>query len=427
MKRFSLLTLAALILISLLGDARPATAGNMEPEVSHGPYLELATDNSWKWSPSVAYSTLHDDYFVVWETILPGGHHAIYGRRVSPSGTLYPTLTIYDGVYDSLQPAVAYDPIHDRYLVVWSYDYDGDGSDHDIYGRFIPWDGSNPSAPSFVFDSSRANSGKPRLAYSSSPDLFMIVWVDYQVDDNPICISGGILLGDGTALPMTVSCGPELRDFPDIAYNSNNPEFVVVWDEDVGRDGDSDLDIHGIRLNFAGTPISPGEFAPASLPQHEEHPTVAFCPTANEYMIAWQQQVNETSPDSNIFGRILTTTGILQQSYGIAGTTLPQRYPRLSCNSSSGNEFLMVWHDQYAQPYPRWGVWGALYHPDLRAETYFEIVRPSEYRDRLYPAVAYGKYHALVVWQHARDDSGYLDIWAQVIYPYRIFVPAVTK
>jgi len=41
---------------------------------------------------------------------------------------------------------VAYDPTNDRYLVVYIYDVNGDGSDYDLRGRLIPWNGPDRGA-----------------------------------------------------------------------------------------------------------------------------------------------------------------------------------------------------------------------------------------------------------------------------------------
>ena len=410
------------IICTLLSGAWLAVGNSSSYNLSQSRYLVLADDDSWKWSPAVAYAPPHDEYLVVWETILPNNHHLINGRRVSAMGQMYPEFVVYDGTYNSLQPAVAYDSAHDRYLVVWSYDSAGDGSDNDIYGRFIPWDGPSDSETDFGVENSRINTDKPRLAYSITSDKFLIVW---KVEENPSYITGGILYSNKTGYPVAVSSGPEVRDFPDVAYNLARNEFVVVWDEDVGRDG-PDLDIYAIRLDHAGAKMGSGEFPVSSLLQNEQHPTVAACSAADVYLFAWQQQVNTVSTDDNIFGRLMTGSGVLGQSYGLAGTTLPQRYPRLSCNPP-GNEFILVWHDQYAQPLLMYGVWAELIHPDLTVEPAFEVVRPSDTRHRQYPAVAYGKVNALVVWQHARENSGYLDIWGQLTWPHRTFLPGVRK
>ena len=423
MKPITLLVVVLVLVGCLLAGGRPAAAGTASVDKSNSIYLVLATEDDWKWSPKVAYDPVHNVYLVVWENLWPNGDHDIYGRLVTASGVLSLEFVVYSGTYYSKQPDVAYDSISGRFLVVWSYDSTGDGTDYDIYGRYIPWNGPSFALLPFGIDESRDNTDKPHLAFSSTSDEFLVVW---KVEADPPYIAGGILHNDGTGFPVAISSGPEARDFPAVTYNLKSNEFVVVWDENVSRDNTLDLDIYAVRLNAAGVIQPPGEFLVSGLASNEQHPTVAACSGADVYLFAWQQQVNPTSSDDNIFGRLMSGSGTLQQSYGLAGTTLPQRYPAAACNLA-GTEFALVWHDQYAQPLLRWGVWAELISTNLFVQPAFEVVRPGDDRDRLYPAIAYGKYSLLVVWQHARDNSGYLDIWAQVVYPHTVFMPGLRK
>jgi len=424
MNRLKLWVSELVLVCVLLSAVWPVVANSSGVNRSQSAYLVVAAEDNWKWSPAIAYASTHNEYLVVWETILAGGHHAIYGRRVSASGQMYNEFLVYSGANNSLQPAVAYDITHDRYLVVWAYDSTGDGTDGDIYGRFIPWYGPIDGEAAFGIDVGRTNADKPKLAYSPTSDEYLVVWRELPDVNQQYSIAGGLIYNDKTGYPVAISSGPEARDFPDVTYNLVRNEFVVVWDEDLGRDT-MDLDIRAIRLDFTGAPMPPGEFAVTTSTSNEQHPTVAACYKADEYLFVWQQQINQ-STNENLYGRMMTGSGVLGQTYGVAGTTLPQRFPRLSCNPS-GSEFFLVWHDQYAQPLFRWGVWAEVIHTNFYVEPCFEVVRPSDDRDRLYPAVSYGNNSALVVWQHARDNTNYLDIWGQVVWPHTIFLPLVLK
>lgn len=398
------------------------------PYVPHSPYLQIATGDGWKWSPAVAYDPQHDVYLVVWEYWLTNGHHAIYGRLVSATGSMGAEFVVYSGTYYSLQPSVAYDTTHGHYLVVWSYDSTGDGSDHDIYGRFIPWNGPNPNETDFIIDSSRDNSVKPRVVYAVTPDEFFMVW---KVEATPSYINEGIIHDNKSGITKTISTDGLVDDHPDVAYNQMRNEFLAVWDADVSR-VTYDLDIHGIRLGWDGTPQTPSDFVIADLAFVEERPTVGACYSADQYFIAWQSWVS--SIDTNIYGRFMSGNGTMDPIYGYAGTTLPQRNARLACNPA-GNEYILTWDDEYAQPYPRIGIWAELLNTQkaIMPPYAFEVVRPSATMDRTLPAVAYGgskvtgRTSALVVWQHGRDNSIWTDIWGQIIYPHEVFLPLIRR
>ena len=121
--------------------------------------------------------------------------------------------------------------------------------------------------------------------------------------------------------------------------------------------------------------------------------------------------------------------GVLDQIYGVEGTTLRQQYPRIRCNPN-GDTYFLVWQDQYAQPPLMFGVEGALIHLGFVIEPAFEVVAPSDTAHRLYPAAAIGENTVLVAWQHQREaPSTKLDIWGVVamLNPHKTFIPVVAK
>jgi hypothetical protein len=193
------LLVGVMLLVCLLtGSVSAGAQVSAQGSLYQTPYVTVAGENNRKWSPAVAYDSNHNEYLVVWETIETGGQHNIYGRRITAGGTLLGEFLVFsDTIYgrDSLQPSVAYDSAHDRYLVVWSYAYSS--TDHDIYGRYIPWDGPSPSLPYFGIDATSDNSDKPRVAYGSLSDRFLVVWrvlgaSSYSIKDVAVLNNGGL-------------------------------------------------------------------------------------------------------------------------------------------------------------------------------------------------------------------------------------------
>jgi len=314
--------LSGLILLSILfGGVSSATAADVElPHPYHGPYIPVALEDNKKYSPAVAYSTLHDEYMVVWEAWQSNDHHEIYGRRVTPSGQMSNEFLVYSGFYNSYRPAIAYDSNLDRYLVVWAYDSAGDLTDGDIYGRFIPWDGPVAGEEMFGVDVSRINQDKPRLAFSPISNEYLVVWREIADYENPWGVSGGIIYNDKTGFPVAISNSAEPRDYPDVAYNLMRNEFVVTWDMEVM----GDLDIYAMRLAFNGQPQDPGEFAVANSVLDEQHPSVAACYSDDRYLFVWQQEVAERPGDDDLHGRMMSGSGTLGQRRQVESTTSPQ-------------------------------------------------------------------------------------------------------
>lgn len=402
--------LGVVLLVGLLVGEAPLAGLAAPASLYQSPYLVVSQDDNWKYSPAIAYASKHSVYLVVWENVWPNGHHDISGRLVAATGQLmFSEFTIYSGTNNSLQPAVTYDSTHDQFLVVWAYDAAGNGSNNDIYGRFIPWSGPVASQTKFVIDQGGENTDKPRVAYGLTYDEYLVVW---KVEASPSYISGRLINDNNTGPLVTISTSnaPYLRDFPDVTYNLAGNEFVAVWDEDVNPGPTTqDLDVYARRVASNGTPNGP-EFRVAGLSSNEQHPTVAACDKADQYLFVWQQ----AAPDDDLYGRWMNGSGELApDSFFVGGTTAPEQVPRLSCNTA-GTEYFLTWQVMYTNS--RWGIWAKVIHTDQTMDSAFQVVAPNATRDRLFPAVAYGQGSALIAWEHSRDNSGWLDIWAQVIW-----------
>jgi len=197
-----------------------------------------ALDNE-QYMPSVAYNWKHDEYLVVWFNTW-GVNRDIYAQRVTGQGELLswfavgPTAPLYPYLNDRITPSVAYDPVNDRYLVVWAYDSSGNGSNWDIHGVFVNWDGPMPGLHQFFICDWPTQQDMPKVAYSRAEEEFMIVWFT-EHPSVPAYISGRRMkASDGTFIStgsdFTISHPAQARVRPEIAYNLAHNEYLVVYD-----------------------------------------------------------------------------------------------------------------------------------------------------------------------------------------------------
>lgn len=377
------------------------------------------TTNYNTYSPAIAYDSLHDEYLVVWENIQIGGAHDVYARRVSGNGQILTWFAVSAGPHNRMNPSVAYDPTHDRFLVTWGYDYTGDGSDIDVYGRYISWNGGE-ILPEFFIADSTASEGKPEVAYGLANDEFLVVWKESSAG-SPSSIKGAYLLNNGTFLRVTISSGVEDRDFPDVAYNLARNEYMVTWDVVKSVTG---VDIYALRLDDEGNVLT-NEFAVANTNLIEQHPTVSACRQADQYLVVWEQQFG-TASDYDLWGRFMNGNLSYSHTTIIEDKTVPEQNPDLTCNWA-GTEYFLAWHVQYVDPFLRWGVWARQIGTNFAMENSFEVVAPSDTADRRFPAVAGGKSSYLAAWEHQRDGNSYRDIWGQIYYPHLIFLSMMRK
>ena len=98
-------------------------------------------------SPAVVYNPLHNEYLVAWEGTEDDqgtieGEYEIYVQRLDaatgdPVGTNDQRISAMGGIgnalYHARSPAVAFDPVHDQYLVAWHGSHDQGGQ---TWGEF---------------------------------------------------------------------------------------------------------------------------------------------------------------------------------------------------------------------------------------------------------------------------------------------------
>ena len=392
---------------------------NTQPQLSNE--ITISNNDNETYFPSVAYNWKHHEYMVVWHTKWAVGSRDIRGARISDTGQVLSTFIVYeDTTNDSAQPTIAYDSVNDRYLVVFIYDVWGDGSDWDLYGRFIPWDGPDASLNEFAICTWNTHQWGPKIAYGGTVSEFLVVWANEdQAGTIPMYISGRRITAADGSFPgsdsdLTISHTTENRVNPDLSYNSARNEYMVVYD--------NAQDIFGIRLTGDLNHNFGGEFAIAGWPGAEIHPAVAACRGANQYLVAWQS--DQSASNDAIYARFIDGGGTIGNVYLIDDTTSPEQEPDVDCNFS-GTQYFVSWQSRYTNL--EYGIWGRLVEPDETLESEVEVVPPGSTASRTTPVIGGGHTNYLVVWEHERDGTSYQNIHGRLITPYKIFLPLILR
>ncbi|MGD2205430.1 MAG: hypothetical protein PVH17_01510 [Anaerolineae bacterium] len=430
-KRLSLLVTFLLLIVGTglpvratgPGATASRTAGSTAATPVVSPDIPIYVSDEVQTLPDVAYNWKHDEYLVVWETSWSTGERDIWGRRISGHGELLDAFPIGYGSNHQSQPSVAYDPEYDRYLIVWQYDYYGDGSDYDINGRFVPWDGPDPSLVEFFICNWGSDQWWPRIVYNENPDWdeFLVIWYNSALY-NPYTVSGRRVYADGggfpdSAFPIADHATEDRRD-PDVAYNLARNEYLVTYSDE--------SDIYATRLEANGNALGGGEFNVATWPDPETEPAVAACHTANQYFVAWQ---SDQGTHWDIYGRFVDGTGTVANVLHISENTLWETLPAIACNPAAG-KYLVVWEQEYNNLSGSSGIGGRLVFTDMTQGTQFEIVGPSDDNSRVQPAVAAGQPDYLVPWTHQRPRtswSKYLDIHGRLVWPGLVYLPLLLR
>ncbi len=407
------------------GSARAHRSGPVATSATAGPQLSgeivVSDADNEAYGPAVAYNWKHREYLVVWHTKWSMGTRDIRAARVSQHGQLLSTFTVYEhATKDSVQPAVDYDPVNDRYLVAWVFDALGNGSDMDLYGRFIPWDGPSASLSEFAIATWATHQWTPKVAYGRAVEEFLVVWNnEYQSGPLPMYISGRRVRANGSGFPggssdLTVSHATQNRIRPDVTYNLQRNEYLVVYD--------NDADILGTRLTGDLGHNFGGEFTVAGWPDGERHPAVTACREADQYLVTWQS--DQGTGNDAIYARFIDGAGALGNVHQIHDTTGPEQEPDVAC-SEPGTQYLVTWQIEYTNL--RFGIWGRLVQPDETMAPTFAIVQPGANADRTMAVAAGGQAQYIVAWEHQRGGTAYQDIHARLVTPHMMFLPLTVR
>ncbi|MEZ5079967.1 MAG: hypothetical protein R2878_04755 [Thermoleophilia bacterium] len=330
---------AAIAGCALCGSAAGAPVGEQLRVTEHGPPNDATTPAV---NSAVAYNSLDDEYLLVWEGGVPGvfGKTDIYGRLLDrdgrPRGNEFRiSTTDGDQLNDGVSPDVVFDPIHQIYYVVWEQ-RTGPTARSDIIGKRVSRTGVPDAAANF---DTRLNTDPltpvtaedPAAAWNAATGHIQIVWSETRPGE------GGPEIVIGDALPFAPngfeSPGPlRISNMggttpgysavrPDIAYDPQSKEFLVVWS---GLDNsppvlNSGFEIFGQRVRLANVPnmgvvfqeVGPdtriSDMGPdGASAYYARNPSVAFDAGSGRFLVAWEG-VDGTTPlltdGQEIYGR----------------------------------------------------------------------------------------------------------------------------
>ena len=289
---------------------------------------------------AVAYNSSDNEVHVVWEDWRNvnddlSGSYAIYGQRVSATGELLGSDFAISTVADRRQlwPALAYNDQANEYLVVWvrwrSIYNTLEDWDWDIWGQLV---GSNGTiiGSNFPISTVAGRKRSPAVAYCSSADEYLVVW---DTCCPPEAQGFGVFgqrvssTGELRSLSFLISTAGVHAVHPDLAYNSRDHEYFVVWRDARDYGLNFNDDIYGQRVSCTGELLVEGDIA-ISTQQVEEGgmvnngqngPAVAHNQVSNEYLVVWhdgRNDLNGDESDLDIYGQRVSATGALLDNPG---------------------------------------------------------------------------------------------------------------
>ena len=394
------------------GDANVAGRA-IAADGSMDPRFDISTAASSQTMPAIAFNSTAPGYLVVWQD---GRDQAttgndIYGQRIDEDGnTQGGEITVCNSGEGQFEPVLAYSPDSNQYLVAWDDDRNSAASSTDVYGQRVKADGSLADQGNFVISNAPGAQYLGSVAYGGALYQYLAVWGDHRSGRWDIYGQRLHWLGLPTGNEFGVSAASEGHEEPDIAYNSTEQEYLIVWADD--RDGDGEADIWGQRYSAAGRPLGQN-FAVREESGNETNAVVTYNPADNNYLVVWEDET-----EGDVEGQILTAQGgPIDQAFNIADGAAPA----VAYNSIS-NFYLVAFeqsnvdtgYDIYARHISATGVL-----PELQ-----EFAVCEETGDQRAPAIVFnGHNYYQVVWEDHRDDPG--DILGRVVHANQTVDPEV--
>jgi hypothetical protein len=373
----------------LLLDGPPDTGG-----------IPISTAANSQGSSSVASNGT--DYFVAWTDKRSGTGYDIYGTRVASDGTVLDPagIAVSTAANDQYGPSVASNGTD--YFIAWSDDRNGTYSD--IYGaRVRASDGALLDGPPDTGGIAVSLAGRDQggaSVVSNGTDYF-VAWADernfsttwWDIYGTRVNSAGTVL--DPTGVAVSTAANHQYN--PSAA--SNGTDYFVAWTDE--RNGLSNPDIYGARVNSAGTVLdpTPTDIAVSTAVDYQRRPSAAS--NGTDYFVVWQDLRSGT--DWDIYGRRVTSGGaVLDDPSGIAVSTTAFN-PSVASN---GTDYFVIWGDYRSGADE--DIYGARVASDGTVLDAAGILIQQSPYDDLSPAVAYsscGKY--LVAYSHFHDDPGF--------------------
>ncbi|HSH05156.1 MAG TPA: hypothetical protein VLL52_21755 [Anaerolineae bacterium] len=440
-------------------------------------------------NPAITYNTVDEQFLVVWQAdddtdLLVDEEFEIYGQlidartgqEIGPDDFRISFMAL-DGnnLINADDPAVAYNPVDNEYLVVWSADnniFPQVDGEFEIFVQRVAANGELIADPIKISDMGPDgdpiyDARNPEVVYNPTDHEYLVIW---EGDDNSNDLIEGEfeIYGQRLTAPDAIELAP--NDFrisdmgpdgfslydatsPAVVYNELANEYFVVWEGDDDIEGASE--IYGQRLTATGIETDTNDFRITTVGFITDttydaiNPSVAFNPLTNEYLVIWEGDNDTISTmvegESEIWGQRLTAnplTEIGPNDFRIThmgpdgDPTFDAVSPEISYIPTY-NHYVVLWdgehnrtpyvegeHDAFVQTLSATGdklgrIGSRITDIGLAGSQLYDAADPAFHYDPI-------RRHFLLVWQGDDTNSDdEIEIYGQFFYETSTYIPAI--
>lgn len=304
-----------------------------------GPYLDIwMGDIHPSHDPAIAYNSLHDEFLVVWVVDREDSTYDLWARRVKTDGSMpsyFRLLSRQDILLD--RPSVAYNPVQDEYLVVFEHAKLSADLSYDVYGIRLSWDGEMISSM-FSINYSVLSQEHPSIAYNSQQNQYLVAYHEQQEDSRVniklvLLDHEGVQMGYGEILSLL----NEKRIDPEVVYNLAHNQYLVVF---------TFVSMSPPISRIKGRVVNPDLTDIIASPEYfMDNPTIGkinaqAASGIDEYLVTWSRIDNGV--DYDIYGRRLNGNGVPQVEDFPIATEILEMHPEGDIAFRPGIGYLTV-------------------------------------------------------------------------------------
>jgi hypothetical protein len=229
----------------------------------------------------------------------------------NPIGANFPISSVPS--YDAQHASVAYNSQREEYLVVWA---NNRPVNDEIVGQRVARDGTFLGTEFFIAAGPGGERQAPDVAYNSQRDEYVVVWEgEGNIQAQRVPGQGGTV---GSEWTIALGSSSVYYEQPAVAYAFTKDRYVVVF-----RHLDVTWGGSGIYFDVREWDLSPlvqNAVEPVSAATVPEGPDLAYNRARNEVLVVWQQWMGGPGGSYDIYGRRVTVADPLPS---VVGATFP--------------------------------------------------------------------------------------------------------
>ncbi len=287
-------------------------------------------------------------FLVVWADSRNGSADLdIFGRMLDPAGgARSPEFPVAVARRGQAFPALAFDAERNRFLVVWTDWRDALAVDSDIYGRFVAADGIAEDSP-VPIATARISQKFPAIGFDPVQRRYLVVWTDRR--HGPVdVLYGRFLAADGGFLgeEFRIAASQGSQENQSVVFDRNRGRFLVVW---WARE---DTAIRATFIDGPDTPARiPTNVSASGDPRLASNLAVAIAPAANRYLVVWAADAVRPKRDLDVYGVFMDAESgdTVGRPFPIAAGENREHSAVVSYDSRAGR-FLVAWLERRRNP-----------------------------------------------------------------------------